>query len=109
MNLPTVNTLIRIKGITADQARGVRNTLEAFRIGAINLDKCLTRADELIGGHGVEYIRHAEDSMRECKGIEYVNLGDTYDCTLCFDHTKCRFYVCSWGGIVESAPEGSYP
>lgn len=75
------------------------------------LDRCqriLTITNALINSRkglafGVETIRSTKDTMLDFNGLEYVNLGDTYDCTLVYDHAKARFYVTSWGDIVESA------
>lgn len=79
--------------------------------GWIYLDRCqriLTITNALInlrGGlaFGVETLRSTQDTMHDFNGLEYVNMGDTYDCTLVYDHKKGRFYVTSWGDIVESA------
>jgi hypothetical protein len=46
--------------------------------------------------HGVEYVEF-EPSGEE---IRYVNRGDTYDDTVCFDGNS--YMVCSWGAWLES-------
>ena len=60
--------------------------------------------DELMDGNGVEYIDSHADTMRSQDGLSYVNLGDTYDTTLLYDHKTGRFSVGSWGDIVEKQP-----
>ena len=75
--------------------------------GDCRITRILTIADFLVnkrGGmsHGVEFARSVDDTMREFNGLEYVNMGDTYDSTLIFDHKKGRFCVTSVGDIIES-------
>ena len=54
--------------------------------------------------HGVEYLRSIKDTSTASKGVYYINLGGTYDITLCFDCAKCKYFVSSWGDIVEENP-----
>lgn len=59
--------------------------------------EALARCSELIGGHGVEALTLADGSE-----LLYVNMGDTYDSTLC--HVAGRgFFVSSWGDVYEEA------
>jgi hypothetical protein len=46
--------------------------------------------------------------MYDKDGLDYVNMGDTYDTTLIFDHRKGRFIVSSWGDIVERDRTGRF-
>ena len=119
MRLPTVTRLARI-GIEEPTAKEIRRALEAAFADPYSdlstsdkVTNALTAADEILQraglSHGVEYIRHADDSQHDVSGIEFVNIGHTYSVTLLFDHLKNRFDVCSWGDIVETAAEGSYP
>ena len=57
----------------------------------------LARANEVLGGCGVEYV--------ECAGreIAYVNMGDTYDRTVCAEDGKC--WIGSWGDWYETAEQ----
>lgn len=57
----------------------------------------LEAADELLEGFGVECA--GEVDMRDGPPLEYVNMGDTYDLTLCRFNGSWR--VCSMGDIVE--------
>jgi hypothetical protein len=63
--------------------------------------------DELIGGFGVEAIRGSRnwDSFYCDICGEYVNLGDTYDCTLLYDTVKRKYLITSWGDWVELRTE----
>jgi hypothetical protein len=60
--------------------------------------------DGFMDGNGVEYIESHADTMRSQDGLSYVNIGDTYDSTLLYDHKTGRFSVGSWGDIVEKQP-----
>ena len=108
MRLPTAKTLQRIKGMEVEQARKLRAVLEehfgqAPRPTYDKVHAALMAADRIIGGHGVEYIRHKKDAddFTRAYGLDYVNLGDTYDCTLVFNWLTQTWYVSSWGDIVE--------
>lgn len=65
----------------------------------------LDYANELLGGNGIEYIESQQDTMRHREGLSYVNMGDTYDTTLIYDHKTGRFYVGAWGDWVERYPK----
>lgn len=102
MRLPSINT---IKRLTADEetARKIRRELEYYRDGlACNATAVMNAVNDLIGGHGVEYVRSKKDTPRYAYGFEYVNMGETYATTLLFDHDTGTFSICSWGGMVES-------
>lgn len=72
-----------------------------MKTGSSSVGNILKVADDLLDGHGVEYIESLTDTMRSREGLSYVNMGDTYDTTLIYDHGKGRFVVSSWGDIVE--------
>jgi hypothetical protein len=90
-----------INGVDIDNA-----TLRELK--RLPTDQLLERANILVGGYGVEYISHRNDTMRDRLGLEYVNLGDTYDVTFVWDHNLGRLRITSWGDIVERAREGVY-
>ena len=52
-------------------------------------------ADRLLGTFGVEYLGG---------DIYYCNTGDTYDLTLLYDERVDRFFVGTWGSLVEANP-----
>lgn len=52
-------------------------------------------ADHLLGTFGVETLGH---------GVYYCNTGETYDATLLYDARQGRFWVGSWGDLVEANP-----
>lgn len=123
MNLPSVKTLLKIEGMDKDRAKLLRRVLEANHSDKLSdmIDELrptfattnkwwtscygrpgiaqikLTMANDLIEGHGVEC--SGEVDMRNGPPLEYVNLGDSYDTTLC--RFQGRWRVASWGDIVE--------
>jgi hypothetical protein len=68
------------------------------------LDQRLHTLNAIAETHGVEYIAHRDDTMRDNYGLEYLNTGDTYIPTLIYDHSKDRWIVGCWGDIVERNP-----
>jgi len=65
--------------------------------GSGALSVLMERANNLLDGHGVEYISHGE------LAAAYVNFGDPYDVTLVLDDTATpTFRLTSWGGLVET-------
>lgn len=80
----------------------LRNALVAFERHEINRDSCLSDCDEALDGFGVEYIR---DPNSDRAIAEYVNMGDTYACTIVFSYRTARFYACSCGDWYERSPE----
>lgn len=124
MNLPSVKTLMRIGPLENDKesAKLLRKVLETYKgsqramLCAEHPDKfretagwllracrpdpieCKMRmANDLLDGCGIEHC--GEVDMFRGPPLEYVNLGDTYDVTLC--RFRGRFVVSSWGDIVE--------
>lgn len=97
MKLPSVKTLSAI----TDKSLALRAMLERYRDGKSTLQQVMDFVDALISGHGVEYIRHKKDTMRQAFGITYVNMGDPYIPTLMFVHALGTFHVGSWGTFIE--------
>lgn len=62
-----------------------------------------------LGGYGVEYTAHCDDTPHRAVGLSYVNRGDTYRATVLFNHRTGRFlWGSSWGDVIEQSPEGTY-
>lgn len=69
------------------------------------IDEALEAVNSAIDGHGVEGIQ-AEDGYKvddywRDTILLYVNMGDTYDTTICYDTEGEEFFVGSWGDFVE--------
>lgn len=97
---PSVQRMVDFLKISKGDAAAVKARMDA---GA-PYQNILEEADRLLNGHGVEYIQSHADTMRSQDGLSYVNMGDTYDTTLLYDHKTGRFSVGSWGDIVERQP-----
>jgi len=115
-NYPSVNRISEIKGIDKESAKLVRAIMqEKSRENLENLPiyekyyqntgkfmyNChsmrelrIFLIDLVLNGFGVE---SAQDNNGHY--LEWVNLGDTYDLTVCYYQN--RFIVSSWGDIVE--------
>ncbi len=57
-----------------------------------------------LGTFGVEGFCFDPDSVSS-GGLSYLNTGDSYEITLCFNSDTRRFLVSSWGDIAERLPE----
>lgn len=69
-----------------------------------DVDKRLERINEILGGHGIEPIRHESAWVSQYYQdiiALYVNMGDTYSDTIVYDTEQGRFYNCSWGSWFE--------
>ena len=65
--------------------------------GSRALGVLMERANNLLDGHGVEYISQGEVAAA------YVNFGDTYTATLLLDDTATpTFRLTSWGDFIET-------
>lgn len=68
------------------------------------VDEAMDKANEVLDGHGVESVagegsdlgKYWRDTI-----LLYVNLGDTYDTTVCFDPDEEEFFIGSWGDFFE--------
>jgi hypothetical protein len=49
--------------------------------------------NEVLDGYGVHYCEEYD--------FEYVNIGDTYDCTVVYDRELKEFKITSWGDYIE--------
>ena len=101
---PSVKKLSESLNISTADARLIRSAMDAGQ----SVQKVLRLADKIMDAHGVEYIQSGEDTVYDKDGLDYVNMGDTYDTTLIFDHRKGRFIVSSWGDIVERDRTGRF-
>lgn len=112
MRLPTAKTLLRL-GIDQATAQAVRKAMErAYSeedMGGAHsrAEYALSLADEILQAagktHGLEYIRHKDDTMHDVFGLDYLNTGDPYYTTIMFNHLTGTFQVGAWGDIVEAS------
>lgn len=69
-----------------------------------DVDGVLDRANELIGGHGVEAIHDEDAWVNNYYGditFLYVNMGDPYIRTIGYDTKEEEFVVAGWGDWAE--------
>jgi len=67
-------------------------------------DAVLDYANKVLNGHGVEAVQledYQVDNYYYNIVLLYVNMGDTYDTTLCYDTEKGEFLIGSWGDWLE--------
>ncbi len=76
----------------------LRSTLEGWRDGGISSRGMMEAADELLQGHGIEYL----ESVNERARAYYVNMGDTYSATLILDIPRDRIWATTWGDWLEA-------
>jgi len=92
---PSVKMLSQV--VTPAEAKELRSMMEYTGPAGV-----LRAASRMMDGFDVEYIRSRNDTMRTPDGLDFVNMGDTYDLTLIYDHGKGKYVVSSWGDIVEA-------
>ena len=117
-NKPTAKTIQKYLKVTPDVAKKARaiidgtldpraESLQADRYaaacynppGALTLK--LYALNEILCGYGAEYIASSDDGFTDACGLEYVNMGDPYAATVFYDRGRGRWYVGSWGDVVE--------
>jgi hypothetical protein len=92
---PSVARMVKFLGLSKAQATELKRMMnEGYVFATLNL------ADKYLDGCGREYLYSSDGS----NGVDYVNMGDTYNTTLMFDFAKDKFIVGSWGDLVEAQP-----
>ena len=68
-----------------------------------DVDKILEIFDKAVSNYGIEVTRGKDWVSHYYQDINllYSNAGDTYAITLIYDTLKDKFYLTSWGDIVE--------
>lgn len=110
--IPSVETIKKIRRagnpIDAATAASIRKLMEDAESKGYDFAHphraakiAMNKIDSILGGYGVGFIPSGDGARSP--SIRYVNLGDTYDCTVLF--VRGQFRVGSWGDIVE---RGSY-
>jgi hypothetical protein len=101
VRLPSVKTIEETLADCREDAIAIRKIMEKERYFP---GRMLSKANNFLGGCGKEYIQSKQDTMHKSKGITYINMGDTYVSTLCYDHSSGRIFISCWGDIVERNP-----
>ncbi len=100
MNLPSIKTIQSRLIISHSQAKAIRAILESKK----SVYKTLDSINAILDAHGVEYIRHVDDSFDQSRGVDYINMGDSYTATIGFNYKTSRFFVSDIGSIVDRKP-----
>jgi hypothetical protein len=99
MRLPSIKTIAKFfPHLIEDDVKEVRNILENYCHRPI---ACLEELNPVLDGCGIEYIADVADDQHDCHGLEYINMGDTYDSTFIYDHRTGRLFISCWGDEVE--------
>jgi hypothetical protein len=95
-------TLTRIQGVTPEKAKQIKKLIDDAS-DAKGVEDAFEQIDTIMGGDGVETVQGGTGSVRYWMDtvLVYVNLGDTYDTTLCYETRKGNWFVGSWGDWVE--------
>lgn len=108
-NLPSTDTIRRqLKDVLGKEYTDINGPVKQIRKamedanGHKGIDTALDTINGLLHGYGVEATRDNEhDHYYQNIGLLYVNMGDTYAPTVCYDTRKNKWYVTAWGNIVE--------
>jgi hypothetical protein len=77
---------------------------KASNEGPDKVDDAMKEANRILDGHGIEAIQGDDawvDRYWRDTVLVYVNMGDTYDTTVCYDTEEGEFFVGSWGDFME--------
>lgn len=94
-----VQDLVLRLGIPEHLARQVETAVEKAPV-----EDAMKWANKILGGYGVENIRDERNFVShywQDTVLLYVNMGDTYDPTLCYDTDDKEYFIGSWGDFVE--------
>ena len=108
MNIPSAKTIetrltwLNKVGDPKTLAKQVRKELEKiqeragpFRPSAAQVNYHFQAIDKLLCTHGIERLQDKKGHI-----IDYLNTGDTYTPTICYDRLKGTLRITSWGDIV---------
>ena len=111
MNIPSVETLMKIKGMTVGLACGLRQVARSTKqdnkdpyLLSVEMFHALRGVTDMQGqiGHGWETLWPSPGTSKGAVG--YWNMGDVYELTLIIDHEKDTLNVGTIGSLVESNP-----
>jgi hypothetical protein len=98
---PSVKTITQRLSVSKEKAKEIRGLMEGD-INPNDVERVFEVINEILGGYGVEQITDSQWDNYWCDGgLLYVNMGDAYSPTICYDTRKDQWIVCPWGDIVE--------
>lgn len=85
-----------------DDYKSVKQWMQRCCYKPRKVERVMEAINEILGGYGVEQITDNQWSeyWRD-GGLLYVNMGDAYSPTICYDTRKDKWIVCPWGDIIE--------
>lgn len=104
---PSIDMMVKRLHLKKVDATVLKKAIKNARSGR-DVDQVMELANKMLGGYGVESISHEAmwiDHYYQNHGLLYVNKGDTYNVTICYDTDKGAMFVGSWGDWVESNKE----
>jgi hypothetical protein len=102
---PSIEELKRLPGITLDGAMKIKIAMhKADGSEPETIDAVLSIANDVMHGHGVEPLFSETCWVKYYGNISllYVNMGDTYTTTFCYDVGAGVFSVQSFGSWAEA-------
>jgi hypothetical protein len=96
---PTIERITKYLRISRTEAKIIKKLAQDS--GA---ERALNYANKVMGGSGVEAIQDESiwtSHYWQNTGLLYVNMGDTYDTTLCYDTETEIMFIGSWGDWAE--------
>jgi len=103
---PSIESLKKYLKLKKQDATMLKSYISGVdrRAPGIHPDTALNFANKVMNGYGVEAVRDENiwvDNYWHNTGLLYVNMGDTYKTTLCYDTDKGTFFIGSWGDWAE--------
>lgn len=105
--VPTVDQLADIEGLTPADAEQIVAVLKRHNEGEITHEEALKACDEIIGTCGVvsleseDYGQYTDEGIRMCPPFSYCNAGDPYVTTLARNHKAGAWVVACWADLAE--------
>jgi hypothetical protein len=97
--LPSIKTIAREFSYLSDEdVKKFRKILEDWAHRPI---ACLKKLNRLLCNYGIEYLEDRKDDQHNMYGIYFSNTGESYATTILYDMDKGRFFISSWGDVVE--------
>lgn len=88
-------------GVSTRVASQVKDVVRRYQASpSIKKSMALDEINDLIGGEGTEAVYPSIGFGSVAPVLAYVNLGDPYFDTVCYDYKKDKFFVGCWGDWV---------
>lgn len=95
MRSPSVENLMVGLSVTKETANKIKDIMKNAR----GVRTTLWEISRILELHGVEAIRFSREDKFQV--LYYVNTGETYNATICAYSHSDRFFLASWGDLVD--------